>query len=134
MEITHSQAQGRVPIMVLQPHGNLDATNYQTLIAKGREVVKAGARDILIDLSQVPYTSSAGLVALHSIAKLLRGEPSSADGWEAIRSIHRESGQGLQQHVKLLNPQPNVNRVLEMAGLKQYFEVYADLAAAVAAF
>jgi anti-anti-sigma regulatory factor len=34
----------------------------------------------------------------------------------------------------LLNPQPRVDRVLDMAGFKQFFEVYTDLETAVASF
>jgi anti-anti-sigma regulatory factor len=40
----------------------------------------------------------------------------------------------LQQHLKILNPQPQINRTLEMTGLKQFFEIYTDLETAVASF
>ena len=35
MDITVQQMQGRVPVTILQTHGDLDASNYQDLIAKG---------------------------------------------------------------------------------------------------
>ena len=41
---------------------------------------------------------------------------------------------GFQQHLKLLNPQPRVDRVLEMVGFKRFLEVYTDLDTAVASF
>ncbi len=136
MKITVRQVQGRVPITVLQPHGDLDASNYKDLIAKGQEVYSAGARDILLDLSDVPYMSSSGLVALHNIAVMLRGEkpPSTESGWEAFHAISRDRDRGFQQHLKLLNPQPNVDKVLETAGLKRFLKVYTDLETAIASF
>ena len=136
MEITVYQAQGRVTVTVLQPHGDLDASSFRDLIAKAKEAHDAGARDIILDLSDAPYMSSSGLVALHSIAMILRGEepPDPESGWGAFRSIGRDRDRGLQQHFKLFNPQPNVGKVLEMAGFRQYLEVYSDLETAVASF
>jgi anti-anti-sigma regulatory factor len=136
MNISVSYAQGRVPVAVLTVHGDLDASNYQELIAKARETVGAGTRDILVDLHSTTFISSSGLVALHSIAKLLRGEhpPSAEDGWAAIHAVGSGLGEGVQQHIKLLNPSPRVERVLEKAGLKALFQVHTDLATAVASF
>jgi anti-anti-sigma regulatory factor len=136
MEITLYQVQGKVPVTVLQPHGDLDASNFRDLIARAKDAYDAGGRDILLDLSDTPYLSSSGLVALHSIATMLRGEapPDLESGWGAFRSIGRDRDLGLQQHFKLFNPQPNVEKVLEMAGFRQYLEVYADLETAAASF
>jgi anti-anti-sigma regulatory factor len=36
--------------------------------------------------------------------------------------------------VKLLNPQPAVDQVLDTVGLKQFFEVFSDLNAGVNSF
>jgi len=136
MKVTISQAQGRVPVTLLHIHGDLDASSYRDLIAKGREACDAGAQCILLDLSDMPYMSSSGLVALHSIALMLRGEepPDPEAGWEAFRAIDRDRDSGLQQRVKLLKPQPQVDRALETVGFKQFFEVHTDLAAAIASF
>lgn len=136
MEITVYQVQGRVSVTVLQPHGDVDASNYRDLIAKAQEVCNAGAQDILLDLSDIPFVSSAGLVALHSIARMLRGEqpPDPESGWEAFRAIRRDRDRGPQQHLKLLNPQPRVDKVLETAGFKRFMEVYTDLETAIASF
>jgi anti-anti-sigma regulatory factor len=136
MEIIVSLAEGRVPVIILQPHGDLDASNYRNLIAKGQEVYDAGARDLLLDLSHVPYMSSSGLVALHSIAAIFRGvqPPDPEAGWGAIRAIDRDRDLGLQPHVKLLGLQTRVDNVLETVGFKRFFEVYTDLAPAVASF
>ena len=86
--------------------GQLDGQNYQELIAKAQELYNAGGRDFLLDLTDLTYISSAGLVALHSVALLARGEelPDLEGGWSAYRSMGRSSEAGVQKHVKLLNP------------------------------
>lgn len=136
MDIRVKQLQGKVPITVLQTHGDLDASSYQDLIAKGREIYLAGARDILLDMSDTAFMGSSGLAALHSLALLLRGDslPDLESGWNVFHEIERDSDSGLQQHFKLLNPQPQVQRVLEMSGLNQFFEIHTDLETAITSF
>ncbi len=136
MYVTATQAQAEVPVTVLHIKGELDASNYQILIDKAKEVYADGTRNLLLDLSEVPYMGSSGLVAFHSVALLMRGEtpPDPEQGWGALRSIDREREAGLQQHVKLLKPQPRVERVLRMAGFDQFFEIYTDEEAAIASF
>src|ERR671922_1539975 len=118
MNISVSQAQGNVPVTVLKLDGQLDGQNFQELIAKAQELHSAGARDFLLDLSDLTYISSAGLVALHSIALMLKGEemPDTEHGWSAYRSMGRGSEAGMQTHIKLLNPRDEVRSVLEMVG------------------
>ena len=136
MNITVSQAQAKVPVKILQPHGELDASNYQDLIAEAQQAYDEGARAIVLDLGDVPYVSSSGLVAIQSIAALLRGEkPSDSDsGWGAFRAIDRDRDAGFQPHLKLLDPQPRVDHVLEMVGFKRFLEIYTDREEALAAF
>jgi anti-anti-sigma regulatory factor len=136
MDISVSHAQGSVPVTILKLDGQLDGQNYQDLIVKAQELHKAGARDMLLDLSDLTYISSAGLVALHSVALLLRGEelPDTEGGWSAYRSMGRSSEAGLQRHIKLLNPREEVKSVLEMVGFDRVFEMYTDLDQAVRSF
>jgi anti-anti-sigma regulatory factor len=135
MNISIRQMQGRVPVTVLGVQGDLDASSYQDLIAKATEAHDAGAKNILLDMTDTSFVSSSGLVALHSIALLMRGEPPSLEeGWGAIQSIHRGLGTGVQEHFKLLGPQPYVVRTLEKAGLIEFFEIHTDLNTAVASF
>lgn len=136
MDITTSTQQGAVPVTVLQPHGDIDASNYAQLVSKVETLFKEGAHDFLIDLSQVPFMSSAGLVALHSIAILLRGEKPAdpQSGWAALKSIDRSRSAGVQKHVKLLSPQQYVAETFEKAGFTQLFEIFTDLKKAVASF
>jgi anti-anti-sigma factor len=136
ISLTVSHVQGRVPVTVLQPQGDLDASNYQDLIAEVRKAYAIGARDILLDMTEVPYMSSSGVFALHSIAALLRGEepPDPEMGWSALHTLDRGREAGCQTHFKLLGPQPAVDRVLDMVGFKRLLYIFDDLQAAVASF
>lgn len=58
MTISVSQKQGRVPVTIISLDGRLDGMNYQQLIDKGHELYKAGARDILLDLTNLTSVSS----------------------------------------------------------------------------
>jgi len=136
MEITVSTQQGRVPVTIVQPHGDLDASNYTELVERVEGLIKGGAKDFVLDLSDVPYMSSAGLVALHSLAITLRGEaPVNPDaGWAALKSMNRVRGSGIEKHIKLLSPQANVAGTFDKAGFTQFFEVFTDLQKAVDSF
>ena len=136
MNISVSQAQGNVPVTVIKLDGQLDGQNFQELIAKAQELHSAGGRDFLLDLSDLTYISSAGLVALHSIALLARGEeiPDMEGGWAAYRSMGRSSEAGLQKHVKLLNPRSEIIGVLDMVGFSNVFEIFTDREEAVKSF
>jgi anti-anti-sigma factor len=135
MNISTRQVEGRIPIMVVTIQGDLDGSNYMDLIAKGKELYQAGARRLILDMSQVSFMSSAGIMALHSLALLMRGEqiPDPEQGWAALHAATEKSN-NLQTNVKLLNLQPKVDRTVQLAGMKAFFEIHTDLAAAVASF
>ncbi|MEP7137370.1 MAG: STAS domain-containing protein [Chloroflexota bacterium] len=136
MDISISQVQGQVPVTVVKVDGQLDGQTYQDLINKAREAYKAGWRDFLVDMTDLTYISSAGLVALHSMALLLQGEelPDTDAGWSTFRSMGRSKEAGLQKHMKLLNPRTEVQSVLDMVGFSAVFETFKDLDTAVKSF
>ncbi len=136
MEITVSQEQGRISISVIKVSGQLDGQTYEALITKAREVVDGGIRNILLDLSELTYISSAGLVSLHTIALLTRGEdlPDPEQGWSSLKSMDRSRDGGLQKNIKLLNPRPEVTSVLDMVGFSAFFEVFTDKQKAIDSF
>ena len=138
MNIISEQQQTRVTVTILRLEGDLDGSSYLDLIAKVKEVCQGGAKHLLLDLSGVPYMSSAGLVALHSAVQLLHGAqpPDPAAGWSTLKAValDKPAGGAAQQQVKLLNPQPRVMRTLEMSGMNVFFEIYTDEASALASF
>ena len=136
MLITFSKEEGRVPVTVLHLEGDLDASTYTDVIKKAQESYDGGARDLLIDLKQVPYISSAGLMSMHTVALIFAGknlQPNSS-GRPSFRSIDLQHDEAARQHVKLLNPQPPVEQVLDTVGLKSFFEIFTDLESAVKSF
>lgn len=135
MNITTSKAVGRVQVTIIRLDGQLDGQTYMELIDKAKALYEEGARDFLIDLTDMTYISSAGLVALHSIALLAKGEqlPDSESGWSAYRSV-KNSAPSLQGHIKLLNPREEVKSVLEMVGFDRVFSAFTDFDEAVKSF
>lgn len=134
MQITVSLEHGH--IAVIQLAGHLDGQSYQDLIMKAQETIGDGAKNILLDMSDLTYISSAGLVSLHTITMLLRGEkaPEPGQNWSALKSMDQTRDGGVQKHIKLLNPRPEIVSVLDMVGFTQFFEVFTDKQKALASF
>jgi anti-anti-sigma factor len=131
MEISVSIEQAKEPIAVMRLKGALDASNFLEVVDKAQEIYKNPARNLLIDLSEVPYISSAGLVAIHKIALLYSGVSQEVE--ENTRPDFTHSSTA-RKHVKLLSPQPAVDQILDTAGLKLFFIVFNDLDSALKSF
>jgi anti-anti-sigma factor len=119
MEIKVSQVQGRVPVTLLSVEGRINLGNAEELEARARQERTNGARDILVDMSQVPSITSAGLRSLLYAYKLVTGEAKSGEK---------------SPHFKLLNPSPAVLNVLQTAGFDRYMEIHSELQEAVDSF
>jgi len=135
MDMAIEKALGKVPVTILRPHGRIDGSNYQELVNQASQLYASGTKFILIDLQDVSFLSSAGLVALHSIVLLMRGEKPTTgqDGWDALNSIDRDAS-GKQAQVKLLSPQAKVANTLQMSGMDRFFDIFTDEATALASY
>jgi len=80
--------------------------------------------------------SSAGLMSLHSVALIFAGFSlkSKESGRPAFRSINAENSKTVREHLKLLNPQSDVDQVLDVVGLKQFLDIYTNFETAVQSF
>jgi anti-anti-sigma regulatory factor len=137
MELTVTQAQGRVPVTIIGVAGHLDGQSYQSLIQKAREVFEAGSKHLLLDLADLTYISSAGLVSLNTITLMIRGEalPDPEQGWSTLKSMDRpHSVGGTKINLKLLNPRPEITNVFEMVGFSEFFDVFTDKQTAINSF
>ncbi len=132
MDMTISHEQGRVPVTVFHLKGKLDATTHEQFEKQAREAFATGARNMLIDLSAVPYISSAGLRSLHMLFTMLRTNAPS-ESQEAMQKGIRE-GTFKSPHLKLLKPNANVLEALKLVGYDMYIEIHTDLQKAVASF
>lgn len=135
MALTVEQAQGRVLVTLLTIQGDLDYSNYREVIERVQELFAAGHRHLLIDLSEVPFVASSGLVALHSAMLVMDGRsaPDTESGWQAFHDL----GSGLseaQTNVKLIGLRPRVEQMLQRTALLRYFETFEDRATAIASF
>jgi anti-anti-sigma factor len=131
MQIQVSQEQGKVPVTVFQITGEIDANSYEELERQANEVIAAGTRALLLDLSGVTYMSSAGLRALHIIFTQLRSQGSESDETMRRGVI---AGTYKSPHLKLLNPTPPVLEVLKTAGFDMYLDIYHQRREAIASF
>jgi len=138
LNVTVDKVEGRVPVTVMRLDGELDASNYGSLITQTQELYAAGARDLLLDLEKLSFVSSSGLVALHRMALIMRGETleDAEEGWHAFNAISRDldSAGSPEAHYKLLKPQPMVRKVLDTAGFSDIMPVFEDEETAVASF
>jgi anti-anti-sigma regulatory factor len=138
MEINIEYTQGSVPITILSLSGELDGSNFKDVISRASNLFASGTRNILLDLSNIRFMSSAGLVALHSTALILRGEnPHDPEGgWNVFHAIaaDRDSGSGKDSHLKLLNPQERIMKTFQKTGMDLLFEIFSDREIALASF
>src|SRR5688572_5105156 len=108
LETTIERVEGPPEITVLALDGELDASNFESLIDTVRGLYDGGARRLILDLTDLRFMASSGLVALHSIVRIMHGEapPDPEAGWSALHA----DVSGSQTEVQLAGPQPGVAR------------------------
>lgn len=138
LNVTETQVEGTVPVTILHLEGELDASNYEALIVQTQALYVDGTRNLLLNLENLRFVSSSGLVALHNMALIMRGETlaDAQEGWRAFHAISKDLGKasGPEAHFKLLKPQSLVRKVLETAGFTTIMAVFEDEETAVASF
>jgi anti-anti-sigma factor len=136
MEITVSQNQDTPQVSIMQLRGDLDGTSYEYFIDKAQKLYDAGIRNLILDMSELTFLSSAGLAALHRIARVFRGEDRSTmeEGWGALRAMGNDRDNGFQKHIKLLNPNQDIQNVLDTVGFTGFFEIFTEIHPAMASF
>jgi len=137
MQTRVERVDAPVPVTVMALDGELDASNYLRLVDDVKELYTAGTRHLLLDLNDLAFIASSGLVALFSIVKVMSGEqpPDPEYGWGAFHEVSRsvEEGGG-QTAVQLCCAQPSVSEVLQRTGIDRIFRSHPDRESALAAF
>jgi anti-sigma B factor antagonist len=100
-------------VTMVEVVGRVDSSNANKLGEALNERVDAGHVQVVLDLSNVEYMSSAGLREIVSAAKRVR------------------SGNG---DLRIASPSPRVKEVLELAGLDMIFQVFPTPVEAVGSF
>jgi anti-anti-sigma factor len=132
MDMTVSTEKARVDVSLVHVHGNIDSSTYQEFEKRVQELIDGGSRYVLIDLSHVPFLSSAGLRALNSLFYKMRSlAPDGSD--EEMKQGIRE-GSYHSAHLKLAGANRDVRQVLEISGFDMYLEILPDVKTALASF
>ena len=128
--IVVTQLNGESPVTLLKLDGPLDVKIYRDVIDAAKTAIDAGTQCIIFDMSNVPSLGLTSMVALHSIAALLKGEEPlnlEHDGYAVMRTVAHDLKTGGKQHnLKLLNPQPQVKAQLDQSGLTDYLDVCTE--------
>ena len=131
------RVEAGVPVTVMALDGELDASNYLRLVDDVRELYDSGTRNLVLDLTDLSFIASSGLVALFSVVRVMNGEepPDPEYGWRAFHEVSRGVEEGeVQTAVQLCGAQPSVAEVLERTGLDRLFRSHPDRESALAAF
>lgn len=133
MEIKVTTENRQVPITVLHVDGNIDSSTYASFQAKAQELIDRGARHIVVDLSHVPFVSSAGLRALHEIFNQLRAKDPDKISEEDVRK-GISAGTYKSSQLKLVNLSNETKTVFQMSGFDMFIDIYDDMEKALASF
>lgn len=130
MELSVTTEQGRVPVTVLHVKGNVDSTTYQAFQTEAEKLIAEGTQNLLVDLHDVPYMSSAGLRSLNQIYNKLRAK--GEDQSTVTKGV--TAGTYKSPHLKLLSPSARVLDTLKMSGFDMFLDIRSNLQDAVASF
>ena len=129
MNIEIVEEQARVPVTIFRLADRINLGNTEQLEQKAREAFDKGTRYLLIDLTNVPSMTSAGLRSIQVIYKLFE---------QGAFSKHKEAAgkqpAGKSAHMKLLNPNAELRRVLNLVGFDAYIDIYDNEQEALKAF
>lgn len=119
-----------MPITGFEVSGFINLGTASQLEQEARQAYEQGMRYLLIDLGEVDSMSSAGLHSVLVISKMLasdRADQRTDEGALANRTAK-------SPYLKLLNPQPEIKRVLNIAGFDKFVDIYKDKIQAINTF
>jgi anti-sigma B factor antagonist len=110
MDVTSTQ-QGS--ILVIAVSGSMDALTAPALSEYVTQHIATGQVNLVVDMAELEYTSSAGLRALLS----------------GVKEARQHAGD-----LRLASVRPNVRKVLEMSGFTSIMKVFPNVAEAVQSY
>ena len=132
MEIITDRKYVESSIIVLRLKGNLDVVGADALDEYSEILIKDGAVNILLDLKDVRFLSSAGISSINKIYYALHDYTEREFKEEISPGIR--SGSYTAPHLKLLNPSKHVRNALNMVGMDMYIGIYKKEKDAVSSF
>lgn len=134
MEISTSTLQAKEPVSLMKIKGEISASNFVQVVMKAQELYNNPARNLIIDLSDVPEITSAGMAGIHKISLVYSGVPLELDLEGEDSRLDDTHSNKARKHVRLVNPQPEVDKALESSGLKFFFRIFNDVDSALKSF
>ena len=132
MDISAFQEQGHVLVTILEIRGSIDSSSADQLRQRAEDAMKAGAHDLLLDLTHVQYLSSAGLRVINQLFNQLHPDALHKDLAKTQKGL--VDGTFKSPHFKLCGLNSNVRQVLSMSGFDMFLDIFNDRKSAVAAF
>ena len=130
MEINVESLPGERAISIMKLVGELDASCFQDAITKAKELQTEGTKNLVMDLSELTFMASSGLISLYNIAYIMRGRrlDASSSSWNVLQDIRNELAHvsSSENHFKLLSPQPRIMKTLQMTGFDKLIEIHTD--------
>jgi anti-anti-sigma factor len=121
MNIIVEQVQARVPVTILRLADRINLGNTEELEQKAQQVFNSGTRYLLIDLTNVPSMTSAGFRTIQVIYKLF--EHGAFSKHKEVAGERKVGTPQKSAHLKLLNPNLELRRVLNLVGFDVYIEI-----------
>jgi anti-anti-sigma factor len=118
LKISSEEVQVDVPVTVLHLRGWLDAQSEGQLLEAARLANDAGAKYLLIDMSELDTLTSAGMRALQKVYQVFTPK----------------EDQFKVAHLKLCNAPPQIYNVLGVTGFLQQIPMYESLDNALESF
>lgn len=118
LKINSETVEVQVPVAVFRIRGWLDAQSEEQLLTEARTAYEAGARYLLIEMSELDTITSAGIRALQKIYQMYTPKE---DRFKIA-------------HLKLCNAPPQIYNVLGITGFLQNIPMYESVDAALETF
>lgn len=125
MELKITQVEKPVAVSIIKITGSIDSATAGELEKNVSAVVASGARNLVFDLAEVPYMSSAGLRVFLKTFQTLRELLPSKNERDA--PSHIADGTYHAAHLKLLNPNTKVMEVLKVSGFDMLVSIENDM-------
>ena len=118
LRISTEEVQADVPVTVFRLRGWLDAQSEEQLLEAARTTYDAGARYLLIDMTDLDTLTSAGMRALQKVYQIFTPK----------------EDQFKVAHLKLCNAPPQIYNVLGITGFLQNIPMYESMDTALQSF
>ena len=125
MEININRLDDPVAVSMIQIIGEIDSATAGELQKKVSDVIESGAKNLIFNLEQVPYMSSAGLRVFLKTFQTLRELFPAENEKDAYSRI--ADGSYRAAHMKLLNPTSKVFEVLKISGFNMLVSIEHDM-------